>query len=161
MNYLKELPSQEDQRLHPSLEVSSSLPSDEAEFNLREYWKVIVKRRWTMVACLLIVVAISAVVTFTTKPLYRSTITIQINKENAQIVDFKEVFAVNTTDMDYYQTQYKLLESRNLSRRVIQSLTLSKHPEFLPRLETPFQKWKANVISIFTSFFSAPKKDPS
>jgi len=103
----------------------------------------------------------TAVGTLTMKPIYRGTATIQINKENPQIVDFKEIFAVNTMDMDYYQTQYKILESRTLARRVIQTLKLSEHPEFQPKPETPFQKWKSNIRSSLAGFFGSPDKEAS
>ena len=97
------------------------------------------------------------------KPIYRATTTIQINKENPQIVDFKEIFAVNTMDMDYYQTQYKILESRSLAKRVIQNLKLAEHPEFLPKPETPFQKWKSNILNPISGLFTSsnPNKDPT
>ena len=72
------------------------------------------------------------------------------------------MFAVNTMDLDYYQTQYKVLESRSLARRVIQSLKLSEHAEFLPKPETPFQKWRSNILSpIFSLFAASNKKSPS
>ncbi len=136
-------------------------PQEEKEVNLRDYWKVVRKRQWTIIAFFLIVVITTAVGTFTMRPIYRGTTTIQINKENPQIVDFKEIFAVNTMDRDYYQTQYKLLESRKLARRVINLLTLSQHPEFLPVNQTPFQKWKTNIINFLFGLFTSPVKDSS
>jgi capsular exopolysaccharide synthesis family protein len=95
------------------------------------------------------------------RPIYRGTATIQINKENPQIVDFKEVFAVNTMDRDYYQTQYKLLESRRLVKRVIHLLTLSHHPQFLPQPQTPFQRWKSNFFNFFFGLFKSSQQDLS
>ncbi len=143
-----------------------SYPQEEKEVHLRDYGRVILKRRWTVLAFFLIVVAVTAVATFTMKPIYRGTTTIQINKENPQIVDFKEILAVNTMDMDYYQTQYKILESRSLARRVIHTLKLQEHPQFLPEKESAFQAWKANLLRSITSFWqsadqrSALKQDP-
>ncbi len=142
-------------------------PQEEKEVHLRDYWRVILKRRWTVLAFFLITVATTAVVTFTMKPIYRSTTTLQINKENPQIVDFKEILAVNTMDMDYYQTQYKILESRSLARRVIHSLKLQEHPQFLPEKETAFQAWRSNLLNSISALFtssdktSASQKDPS
>jgi capsular exopolysaccharide synthesis family protein len=130
-------------------------PQEEREVNLRDYWRVVRKRQWTIIAFFLIVVVTTAVATFTMRPIYRGTTTIQINKENPQIVDFKEIFAVNTMDRDYYQTQYKLLESRNLTRRVIDLLKLSQHPEFLPTTQTPFQKWKSKITNFIFGFFTS------
>lgn len=154
MNELKRIPSSEVYSL-PSPEYSPSSFHEEREVHLRDYWKVIRKRQWTVIAIFLIVVITTAIATFTMKPIYRGTTTIQINKENPQIVDFKEIFAVNTMDMDYYQTQYKILESRSLAKRVIQHLKLSEHPEFLPKPETPFQQWRSGLIDSIGRFFSS------
>jgi capsular exopolysaccharide synthesis family protein len=167
MDYLKQIPSEGYYQLPPPPGYAYPPPQEEKEINLRDYWKVIRKRRWTIIASFLIVVITTAVGTLTMRPIYRGTTAIQINKENPQIVDFKEIFAVNMMDMDYYQTQYKVLESRSLARRVIQSLKLSEHPEFLPKPETPFQKWKSNLLNpVFGLFTSSNKnsngeKDPS
>ncbi|MEW6376857.1 MAG: polysaccharide biosynthesis tyrosine autokinase [Thermodesulfobacteriota bacterium] len=140
-------------------------PPEEKEVNLRDYWKVIRKRQWTIIAFFLIVVITTAVATFTMKPIYRGTTTIQINKENPQIVDFKEIFAINMWDMDYFQTQHKILESRTLARKVVQTLKLSEHPEFQPKPETPFQKWKSemkkSIFGLFASFSKDSSKTPS
>mgnify|MGYP001594153275 FL=1 len=161
MNYLRQNPPEGPYQLPPPPGYAYAPPQEEKEVHLRDYWKVILKRRWMIIAFFFIVLIATAVGTFTMKPIYRGTITIQINKENPQIVDFKEIFAVNTMDMDYYQTQYKILESRTLVRRVIQSLKLSEHPEFMPKPETPFQKWKSNLFNSVTRLFTSSSESPN
>jgi capsular exopolysaccharide synthesis family protein len=122
-------------------------PAKEEEFSLRDYGKVLRKRRWTVFAALLITLVTTAIFTFAMKPIYRGTTTIQINKESPQIVDFKEIFSINTMDMDYYQTQYKILESRSLAKRVIQANSLLQNPEFSPGKElSPFQIWTSKIV---------------
>jgi len=166
MDYLKQIPSERYYQLPPP---GYSYPPvhEEKEVNLRDYWKVIRKRQWIIIAFFLIVVITTAIGTFTMKPIYRGTTTIQINKENPQVVNFQEIFAVNMVDMDYYQTQYKILESRSIAKRAIHSLKLSEHPEFLPKPETPFQKWKSNILNPISDLFtsssrsSSPNKGPS
>ncbi len=153
MELLKQIPQEDRYQLPPPWYLSPG-GTEEKEVHLRDYWKVIQKRRWTVLATFLIVIVTTAIATFTMRPIYRGTTTIQINKENPQIVDFKEIFAVNTMDMDYYQTQYKILESRSLAKRVIQNLKLGEHPEFLPTTETPFQKWRSEFIKSIASLFS-------
>ncbi|MBP1712202.1 MAG: putative Protein-tyrosine kinase [Deltaproteobacteria bacterium] len=124
---------------------------EEKEVHLRDYWRVIQKRRWVIFAIFFIVVVTTAIVTFTIRPVYRGTTTIQINKENPQIVDFKEIFTVNTTDLDYYQTQYKILESRSLARRVLQTLKLAEHPELNSRSESSFvPNWAGEFAKSFS-----------
>ncbi len=131
---------------------------EEKEVHLRDYWKVIVKRRWIIVALFLIVLVATAVGTFTMEPIYRGTTSVQINKESPQVMDFKDMFSVNMWDQDYYQTQYKLLESRSLAKRVIQTLKLSEHPDFQPGPETPFQKWKSDILRPILGLFTFSKK---
>jgi polysaccharide biosynthesis transport protein len=170
MNDLKQVPSIPPEGYYqffppgyPNPPLGSLPPlQEEKEINLRDYWKVIRKRQWTIVAFFLIVVITTAVATFTMKPIFRATTTIQINKENPQIVDFKEIFAVDTMDLDYYQTQYKILESRSLARKVVQNLKLTKHPEFLPKPQTAYQKWKSDILHSISGLFapSNPGKDP-
>jgi uncharacterized protein involved in exopolysaccharide biosynthesis len=104
--------------------------------------KVILKRKWTIISFVFIVLIATGVMTFTRSPIYRSTATIQINKENPQVVDFKEIFSINTVEMDYHQTQYRILESRTLAKRVVHSLKLSEHPEFLPKPKTAIKSRK-------------------
>jgi capsular exopolysaccharide synthesis family protein len=140
---------------------SACTPSskEEGKIPLREYWRVIRKRRWTVISFTLIVLIATGVMTLTTKPIYRSTATIQINKENPQVVDFKEIFSVNTMDLDYYQTQYRILESRTLASRVIRSLNLADHPEFLPGPQTSYQQVKGKIVASISGLFSSSKEE--
>jgi polysaccharide biosynthesis transport protein len=160
---MTQIPSSDYPQLPPPSGYASpsAQTQKEKEIHLRDYWKVIRKRRWTIIAFFLIVLVTTGVATFTMKPVYRATTTIKINKENPQIVDFKEIFSVNTTDMDYYQTEYKILESRTLAKRVIEALKLSQDPEFLPEPQTPFQKWKSDLWASVSSVFSSSNKDAS
>ncbi len=100
-----------------------------------------------IIALIVIPVIFTLIQSFTTRPVYRGTATLQINVDNPQIVDLKEVFAINMWATDYYQTQYKILESHSLAKRVIQKMKLWEHPEFLPPPPSPFEKWKTSVQS--------------
>jgi capsular exopolysaccharide synthesis family protein len=155
---MKYIPSEEPYQLPPPPGYTYAPYQEEKEVHLRDYWKVIVKRRWIIIALFLIVLIATAVGTFTMKPVYRGTVSLQINKENPQVVDFKEIFSVNMWDQDYYQTQYKILETRSLAKRVLQALKLSEHPEFQPGPETPFQKWKSNILKPILGRLTFSKK---
>ncbi len=145
-------------QLPPSPGYTYAPYQEEKEVHLRDYWKVIMKRQWIIIALFLIVLITTAIGTFTMKPVYRGTVSIQINRENPQVVDFKEIFSVNMWDQDYYQTQYKILESRSLVRRVVQTLKLSEHPEFQPKPETPLQQMKSQIIRPIFGLFTFSKK---
>ena len=155
---MRHIPSEESYQLPPPPGYTYAPYQEEKEVHLRDYWKVVVKRRWIIIALFLIVLVATAVGTYTMKPVYRGTVSVQINKESPQVMDFKEMFSVNMWDQDYYQTQYKLLESRSLAKRVLQTLKLSDHPEFQSKPETPFQKWKSNILKPIFGLLDFSKK---
>lgn len=106
------------------------VPSEEVP-HLLDYWDVILKRRWVVLACLLVVFTTVAIGTLKEKPVYEGKVEIEIDPEPPSVVNFKEVVTVSPTDVDAYeQTQYKILQSRTLAERVVQDLQLYRYPEF-------------------------------
>src|SRR5262245_37561568 len=104
----------------------------EPETHLLDYVRVLYKRRWTAVTAFLTVFVAVTIYVFTATPRYTSRAQILIEKENANVVSFKEAFEQNQITDDYYQTQYRLLQSRALARRTLDSLQLWNHPQFSP-----------------------------
>ncbi|HPD60158.1 MAG TPA: polysaccharide biosynthesis tyrosine autokinase [Thermodesulfobacteriota bacterium] len=102
----------------------------EEEIHLRDYLRVIFKRRWLIITVLIIVTLTVTIESFRMAPLYRATAQVLIEKENPKVVNIEEVLRVNTTDQDYYQTQYEILKSKALALKVITALNLKANPEF-------------------------------
>jgi len=73
-----------------------------------------------------------AVHTFSATPIYQATSRIVIEKENPNVVSIQEVMAVDASGGDYYQSQYKIIQSRTVARDVIRRLHLEKSEEFSP-----------------------------
>ncbi len=85
-----------------------------------------------MLAVFVAIVALATLRTLLTKPVYEATAQLLIEKQNPNVLNFQGVTeerAGSGID-DYYQTQYKLLQSRSLARRVIESLDLLNDPEY-------------------------------
>lgn len=104
----------------------------EEQIDLRDYLRVLIKRRWTIISLFALVVLSVAIYTFTAIPIYQATARIVIEKENPNLVSIQEVMAVDATGSDYYQTQYKIIESRAVAREVVRRLDLQNSPEFFP-----------------------------
>ncbi len=97
------------------------------------------RRRWTVLGVFLATVIAGVVWTFTTRPVYTGTATLRIEKEQPRVVKFEEVVKEADSQQDYYQTQYRILQSRTLANRVIGLLELDQHPEFQrPEAERPW-----------------------
>jgi capsular exopolysaccharide synthesis family protein len=108
----------------------SNFQDDDDTINLRELWDVIVKRKWTVMTFFAIVVISVVTTTFLMTPIYRASLTLQIERQEAKVVDFQGVTPneMQADTKDFYQTQYELLKSRTLAQRVIEQLNLAEHP---------------------------------
>jgi capsular exopolysaccharide synthesis family protein len=105
-------------------------PDIQEEAHLWEYLHVILRRRRLVAAVFLVVATAATVRTALTRPVYRAEAQILIERENPNVLTFKEVASVDSERDDYYQTQYKLLQSRALARKVIEEMGLLQDPEF-------------------------------
>ncbi len=104
----------------------------EEQIDLRDYLRVILKQRWIITAFFAIVVIVVAIYVLTATPVYKATTRLIIEKENPNVVSIEEVMAVDASGTDYYQTQYKIIESRLVAREVIKRLRLDQSEEFCP-----------------------------
>ncbi|MGH9397581.1 MAG: GumC family protein [Terriglobia bacterium] len=99
--------------------------------HLLDYWAIILKRRWVVLACLVVVFTTVAIGTLKEKPVYEGKVLVEIDPEPPSVVNFKEVVSLNPVDVDaYLETQYKILKSRTLAEQVVNDLQLYRIPEF-------------------------------
>ena len=101
---------------------------EEHNIDIKEYLWIFYKHRWAILTFFVIVVTLTFIFNIIAQPEYRASTKILIEKENPNIVDFKEIYAIDATSQEFYQTQYSLLESRFIAREVIEKLGLWKHP---------------------------------
>src|SRR5215212_9118348 len=74
------------------------------EVHFRDLWRVIVKRKWSIVAFFLIIVIATAIGTMMQTPTYRAEITLKVESEASKIIPFRDGL-IDTGDPDYFQTQ--------------------------------------------------------
>jgi succinoglycan biosynthesis transport protein ExoP len=106
------------------------LPPQESA--LREYVRVLIKRKWTVLACLAAIFSIGAIASFKMIPIYEAAGHIAINRPDSNLVNFKDPAAgtgdySDPSDMD---TEVSILQSDLLALQVIKTLKLDKMPEF-------------------------------
>lgn len=80
------------------------------EPTMGDYFRVLVKRKWTVVFTLIIVVALAGLVTARATRLYESTGRISINPSDADVLNLKEG-ATSYDDGHEMETQVKILQS--------------------------------------------------
>jgi capsular exopolysaccharide synthesis family protein len=132
--------------------------SDDDSVPLMDYWRVILSRRWTVAAILATVVALTMIYTFKQTPIYQATASIQIDKENPNILSFKDVYQIDSTTDDTLRTQFEVLKSRTLARRVIEDLKLNESDEFQPQREAIFGSFLDSIKNLHSFKNSAAKQ---
>ena len=102
------------------------------ESALGEYVRVLAKRKWTVLACLLTIFSIVAIASLKMTPVYEASGSIAINKADSGLVNFNNS---PTFNLDYYdptelETEVKILQSDLLALQVVKELGLDRRPEF-------------------------------
>jgi polysaccharide biosynthesis transport protein len=106
----------------------------------------ILRRRWLLISLsVILALGVTAFVTLRMTKIYRATTTVRIEARAPQVLgrDVEAVDAMGTesylSKVEYYQTQYQIIASRDVAARVVRELRLNEDPVFLgvPREERP------------------------
>jgi capsular exopolysaccharide synthesis family protein len=105
----------------------------EPEFNLGEYLGM-VRRHWKLAAVCCALGLAGSVIHFAITPKeYEATATLQIERRNLTPVgNNQSAWYENYWNLEFYPTQYELLQSRGLAERVVKSLDLMEDSSFNP-----------------------------
>jgi len=139
-----------------------NIPGQTQETHIYDYLRTLYKWRRIAIVCFIIVVGTVAVASLVMTPVYRATTRILIEREAPKVLNMQELLPIDMVSTDFYQTQYKILQSRSLALRVIQALNLSENPVFSPKkskkdLMLTKQEREARLV---TKFVKILKVDP-
>jgi capsular exopolysaccharide synthesis family protein len=126
---------------------------------VRDSLTILRKQIWYALLFFALVVAGVAVWTFRQVPLYEATASIIIDPQPPRVFSqLREVVELGTgsfwANKEYYETQYKVLASRDLAEKVVEALQLESSPSFLglERIRDPQERLaaqeRANPVSI-------------
>ncbi len=108
---------------------------EEPEIDLLAYWRVVRKRRWTILTFLVFVVAATLIWTLRQPKIYQAAATLDIEINAPQVLGSKVEDVVDAPNpwysKDYYETQYKIITSRAVAQRVVDKLGLAEDAKFL------------------------------
>ena len=104
----------------------------EPESPLLHYWRILKKRRWTVLATFGIIFALSVIATLNTTRLYQAASKVAIFPENPNALGFKDL-QNSSPDYEYeatLETQAAILRSDALAMKVIEVMHLDQNPGF-------------------------------
>ncbi len=143
----------------PSTEVREVVPEFKDEIDLRDLLDTLLRRKSTILACLLLCFGAVALYTFTVTPQFKAkgVVRVSVQSENLTKFDNLETSALKT--MEFQQTQVKLLQSEQLAMRVIGRMDLSNNKAFNRNAKA--QAGEAQATSLFDTLksFIRPEQD--
>jgi capsular exopolysaccharide synthesis family protein len=112
----------------------------QVESPLLHYWRILKKRRWTVIATAAIIFTLAVITTLRTTPLYQATSKVAIFPETPNVLGFKNL-EDTASDFQYdvaLETQAAILRSDALAMEVIRAMRLDEDPRFssVPRRRT-------------------------
>jgi len=109
---------------------SYEILESERSLDLRSYARILQKRLQTILIVFFILFVAVLIATLKQRPVYRAQALLEIQKENPDIPTIKELYELEEVSDAYLRTQYSILASESLGRRVIDQLQLETVSEF-------------------------------
>ena len=100
--------------------------------DLTHYWHVIRRQAKKIIALSAVVTLLAVLVALVLTPKYKATATLLIEAEEAKVLSIEEVYGIGGQSSEYFLTQFEILKSRELARRVVEEKGLISNPEFNP-----------------------------
>ena len=116
--------------------IETPFNEQEEALDLRELWIVILKRRWAITVFFLLVMTIVVIYTLKQPKVYQAAASIIIEPMAPEVLSgVREVVDLGTggywTNKEFYETQYNIIKSRAIAKRVVDKLGLDKDAHFL------------------------------
>src|SRR5574337_171667 len=135
----------------------------EEETHLRDYWRIVLKHRWIVLTFFAMIVTTATIYTFSLTPTYQATASLKIDYERPQILSFQEIGSPGHQNYgpEFMGTQQKLLQSRSLAKRVIETLKASGQPIMISQESSGVvQMWDLAIDWVETLFNGGVSKSP-
>ena len=109
--------------------------ADDDVIDLTHYFRVINASKWRIVSLAGIVTLLVALVVLSMTPIYQATSSLLIESEETNIVSIEQVYGLDASKKEYFETQYEILKSRHIAEKVVDKLNLGENPIFTQYLE--------------------------
>lgn len=104
------------------------LTSGEQLVDLSKLFGAIGRYKWRIFILAVVSAVCAALLVQNMTPIYRSTATLLIEAQAARAIKIEEVYGFNSSQEEYYLTQFEILKSRSIAERVYDELSLAGHP---------------------------------
>jgi capsular exopolysaccharide synthesis family protein len=102
--------------------------SDVIDFT--QYFQVIRRYIWRILSLAFFLTILAALIVLTLTPQYAAKVSILIESEKTNVLAIEEVYGLDSSRKEYFETQYEILRSRQIAERVVERMQLQDNPYF-------------------------------
>ncbi|WP_218352167.1 GumC family protein [Alteromonas lipotrueiana] len=132
---------------------------DDETIDFAHYWQVFKRYAGRIIVLAVLSTILVALIVMKMKPIYSATASLLIESQPANIMSIEEVYKSDTSRKDYMQTQYEIIQSRQVIARAVDELDLSNDPDFLPRTSGGFAAVKKAKQWVRSKLTFLPKNE--
>ncbi len=100
------------------------------EIDLRDLWETFSPWKWRVLLVSLLVAVLAYIVAANMTPLYPASTMLMVEASQARATKIEQVYDLESPGSEYFETQFAIVRSREIARRVAQDLQLVKDPYF-------------------------------
>ena len=97
---------------------------DSEMIDLGHYWQTVRRYLWRIISLAVFITVLVALIVMSITPQYTATAKLLIESKQAKITSIEEVYGLDATRKEYFQTQYEILQSRQIAEKVVEKLKL-------------------------------------
>jgi succinoglycan biosynthesis transport protein ExoP len=104
-------------------QLEAKLNEDDV-IDLGQYWQTIRRYLFRIISLALVLTLLVTLIVMSITPSYVANTSLLIESEQANVSSIEEVYGLDTSKTEYYQTQYVILKSRKIAEKVAKKLNL-------------------------------------
>ena len=109
---------------------SHSYIAEHETMNIAHYVQVIRRYQWRILSLAIALTVLASLFVLSVTPRYTAKASLLIEAEQANVLSIEEIYGLDSSRKEYFQTQYEILRSRKIAQRVVEKLDLTQQPSF-------------------------------
>eukprot|EP01093_Parvamoeba_rugata_P011732 TRINITY_DN326_c0_g1_i2.p1 TRINITY_DN326_c0_g1~~TRINITY_DN326_c0_g1_i2.p1 ORF type:complete len:747 (-),score=180.21 TRINITY_DN326_c0_g1_i2:3344-5584(-) len=102
--------------------------------DLSYYFSIVNRTKWRILGLAFVITMLAALIALSMTPFYKATSSLLIESEETNVVSIEQVYGLDASKQEYFETQYEILKSRHIAEKVVDKLDLTNHPIYAASL---------------------------
>ena len=130
--------------------------------DLSQYLQAVMQYKWRIISLSVFITILAALIVMSITPRYIATAKLLIESNEAKVLSIQEVYGLDASRKEYFQTQYEILRSRKVAENVVKKLNLVEIPNYNSELADigPVDKLKASLKEQLASYLPFLPQNP-